>query len=259
MENGKIVSIEDRIPKLKELRKKKANRRLIVLLSFFFLLVAAIVYFLSPLSHISVITVEGNRYLQAGQIKKTSLLTNDSSIWNVNKEEVSGRIEQLPEVKSAKVALQFPNRVEITVKEHTRIGYLVSGGSFRPIMENGRILDKLKKGTVPAHAPVLHGFKEGNTLQLLTDELDQLPEAILNSVSEIHASPTKTDPFHVVLYMNDGYEVSATSRTLADKLVHYPSIVAQLDPNVKGVIDLEVGSYFKAYEKKNAGETKGNQ
>jgi cell division protein FtsQ len=31
-------------------------------------------------------------------------------------------------------------------------------------------------------------------------------------------------------------------------MMHYPSIISQLDPNKKGIIDLEVGSYFKAFE-----------
>ncbi|WP_337999011.1 hypothetical protein [Bacillus methanolicus] len=48
--------------------------------------------------------------------------------------------------------------------------------------------------------------------------------------------------------MNDGFEVNATLRGFAEKMAHYPSIVSQLDPDKKGVIDLEVGSYFKAYD-----------
>ena len=38
MEKKNVVSIEDRIPKLKEARKKKANRRLHFLSIYFFLL-----------------------------------------------------------------------------------------------------------------------------------------------------------------------------------------------------------------------------
>ncbi|CAH0311033.1 Cell division protein DivIB [Peribacillus frigoritolerans] len=83
---------------------------------------------------------------------------------------------------------------------------------------------------------------------MLLEELDKLPDEIQNAISEIHYAPTKTDEYHIVMFMNDGFEVSATSRTLYEKMIHYPSIVSQLDPNVKGVIDLEVGSYFKAYE-----------
>ena len=57
-------------------------------------------------------------------------------------------------------------------------------------------------------------------------------------------------PFISILYMNDGNEVSATIRTFAEKMVHYPAIVSQLEPYQRGVINLEVGSYFKAFEPK---------
>ena len=77
--------------------------------------------------------------------------------------------------------------------------------------------------------------------------LENLPTEISNSISEIHYTPKKTDPYHISLFMNDGFEVSATLRSFSEKMVHYPSIISQLDPNKKGIIDLEVGSYFKAF------------
>ena len=84
--------------------------------------------------------------------------------------------------------------------------------------------------------------------------LEELPEVVMNSISEIHSQPIKTDRYLIKLYMNDGYEVNASLRTFSDKMAHYPSIVSQLDPSKKGVIDLEVGSYFKAYEAEEAEE-----
>lgn len=47
--------------------------------------------------------------------------------------------------------------------------------------------------------------------------------------------------------MNDGYEVRAVIQTLAEKLDYYPSIVAQIANLEKGVIDLEVGSYYRPF------------
>ena len=64
--------------------------------------------------------------------------------------------------------------------------------------------------------------------------LEQLPNEVLNSISEIHYDPKKTDHYHISLFMNDGNEVSATIRTFAEKMSHYPSIISQLDPNQKG-------------------------
>ncbi|WP_110929334.1 cell division protein FtsQ/DivIB [Bacillus massiliglaciei] len=248
MEKGKVVSIEDRIPKLKQLRKKKANKRLIFLLSLFFILVACVLYFLSPLSHMKSVKVTGNQYISSKQIIKLSDLKAEQSIWKIDSSKVSDKIESFPEIASADVSPIFPNSVKITVKEHKRIAYLSKGSSFYPILDNGEILGKLDKGEIPVFAPVLIDFKEGKALNLLLEQLDKLPVEIQNSISEIHYTPTKTDGYHITMYMNDGYEVSATSRTLSDKMVHYPAIISQLDPRVKGVIDLEVGSYFKAYQ-----------
>ncbi|WP_409305335.1 cell division protein FtsQ/DivIB [Peribacillus sp. SCS-155] len=252
MEKGNVVSIEDRIPKLKQLRKRKANRRLILLLSLFFILVICVMYFLSPLSRIKTIKVEGNRYLSSAQIIGLSGLTSETSIWKVNKEESTQNIKTNPEIKKVTIKTQFPNTVLITVEENTRTAYLVKEDRFLPILENGKILPPLKKGSIPVYAPVLVDFKEGNALHQLMSELDKLPPEIVNSISEIHRDPTKSDVYHIRLFMNDGFEVSASSSTLSDKLVHYPSIISQLNPNVKGVIDLEVGSYFKAYNPPNS-------
>ncbi|MFD0049220.1 cell division protein FtsQ/DivIB [Actinomycetes bacterium NPDC127524] len=255
MENGKIISIEDRIPKLKQLRKRKANRRLISLLAAFFILVACILYFLSPLSHIRTIKVDGNRYIASEKIIKSSKLSNDTSIWNIDKKSTTALIKKYPEIDTVKISSVFPNTVKINVTEFERIAYISKDHLFYPVMENGKILPPLKKKEIPVYAPVLIDFSEGKALNKLLSELEKLPQEIRNSISEIHDDPTKTDEYHITMYMNDGFEVSATSTTLSDKMVHYPAIVSQLNKNVKGVIDLEVGSFFKAY--KTPGQTDG--
>jgi len=248
VEKGKVISIEDRIPKLKKIRKRNTNRRLIFLLSLFFILVGCVLYFLSPLSHVKSVEVEGNRYLSKAQIAKLSNINKNQSIWKVDTAQIAANIKENPEIKSAKVVPVFPNSIKITVSEHNKMAYLLKGKHFYPILENGEILDGLESGEIPVFAPVLIDFKEGKALNRLLEELVKLPEEIQNLVSEIHYKPTKMDPYHIIMYMNDGFEVSATSETLSEKMVHYPSIANQLDPKVKGIIDLEVGSFFKAYQ-----------
>ncbi len=248
MEKENVVSLEDRIPKLKQRRKKKANRRAIALLSVFFLLLIFVLYFLSPLSNVNKINVEGNVYTTENIIIDTSGLSTDTTIWKVDKEEIKQRLKQLPEIKTVDISILLPNTVQINVDEHKRLAYMVSGSDFLPILSNGKVMTTIGDGSVPIHAPLIIGFSEGKELDSVISALEVLPEEINNAISEIHYDPSDTDKYRVKLFMNDGFEVSAISRTLAEKLVHYPSIVSQLDPNVKGVIDLEVGSYFRAYE-----------
>ncbi|MDR6997994.1 FtsQ-type POTRA domain-containing protein [Neobacillus niacini] len=256
MDKGKIVALEDRIPKLKEQRRRKANRRLILLLFLFFALIAAIAYMQSPLSHIKQISVKGNDLYSSKEIIKKTGVTKNTNIWKVKSKEISKKLKELSEVKKADVKIQWPNTVFITIQEHNRIAYLKKEGSYYPVMENGKILKGKWLKEIPNNSPILFDFEEGDVLNEMVDGLKGIPAEIVNSISEIHYTPKKTDKYHISLFMNDGFEVSATLRSFSEKMVHYPSIVSQLDPNKKGVIDLEVGSYFKAYDTKTEDQKK---
>jgi len=243
-----VVSIEDRIPKLKQQRRKKANRRLIFLLLLFFLLIICIIYFQSPLSRVKTIEVTGNRLFHDEEIKKLSGITNDDNIWKIDKENVEKKINASSEVKDSKVSISLPNTIVIQVKEHKRLTYLAKGTSYIPIIESGKMLKDSSTEETPSDAPIIVGFKEGKALNKMVEELEKLPKEVYNTISEIHYTPKKSDSFHINAFMNDGFEVSASLDTFAEKMEHYPSIISQLDSKQKGIIDLEVGSYFKAYE-----------
>ncbi|HLO12091.1 MAG TPA: FtsQ-type POTRA domain-containing protein [Pseudoneobacillus sp.] len=248
MEKGKIVALEDRIPKLKEQRRRKANKRLVLLLFLFFTMIVIIAYTQSPLSHVKTIRIEGNEVYTDSEIISKSGISKTTNIWKVKKSEVSSKLQGLSEIKETDIKIQWPNTVQIQVREHKRIAYLKQESNYYPVMENGKILKNRNEEKIPVNSPILFEFKEGKALNEMVKELQNLPSEILNSISEIHYSPKKTDQYHISLFMNDGFEVSATLRSFSEKMVHYPSIISQLDPNKKGIIDLEVGSYFKAFE-----------
>ncbi len=249
VKEGKIVSLEDRIPKMKEHRKRKANRRLIILISLFFLLILCVIYFQSPLSHIKQIEVIGNELVTKEMALETSELAVGDHIWRMNRKATIESLQSIPEIKNVQIKWKFPNTVALQLEEYKTIAYISTGTAFYPILENGHTLEsKLKDHTVPVSAPILSGFQEKKILKEIAMELEKLPTEILNAISEIHHRPKKTDQYHIHLYMNNGIEVNATILTFSDMMVHYPSYIAQLDPKVKGVIDLEVGSFFKAYE-----------
>jgi cell division protein FtsQ len=248
MDKGKIVALEDRIPKLKEQRRRKANRRLIVLLCLFFTMIAVVAYVQSPLSHVKKITVIGNELLSTNDIIKYTKITKKTNIWSVKKNDIAQALQKMNVIKKAEVKIKWPNTVSIEIQERNKIAYIESDNSYYPVMENGKVLKDRKVAEMPVNAPILFKFKEGAFLKEMVSELEELPDEVQNSISEIHYTPKKTDQYHISLFMNDGFEVSATLRSFSEKMIHYPSIISQLDPNKKGIIDLEVGSYFKAYE-----------
>ncbi|MHC0037257.1 cell division protein FtsQ/DivIB [Pseudoneobacillus sp. C159] len=248
MGRGKIVSLEDRVPMLKQQRRKKANRRLILLLVLFFSLIACVAYFQSPLSKVKQITVIGNNHYSSEQISRHSGISLNTNIWKLKKDHVVDSIKELPEIKNVTVTIIFPNKVQIKIEEFRRVAYMMKETSFYPILENGKLVKNGKLANLPFDAPVLKNFSEGKVLEEMIRSLSELPPEVVNSISEIHHTPKDTDSYHITLFTNEGFEITATLRTFSGKMRHYPAIISQLDSKIKGIIDMEVGSYFKAYE-----------
>lgn len=247
MSDKNVVSIEDRIPKLKQVRKKKANRRLIFYLSIFFFLIAIIVYLQSPLSYVKHIVVEGHSLLTTEDVIDQSNLTSKTNIWTINKKEITEVLHKHPVVKSAQVIRKLPWTIEIHLTEHKHIGYIKQENDFYPVLGNGSVLTT-GAYSMKGDAPLLIAFKEESYLLELSKELQQLPESILNLISEIHWNPTKDNNDKILLYMNDGFMVDASIRNFAHRMKAYPSIVSQLDEGSQGIIHIGVGAYFETFE-----------
>jgi cell division protein FtsQ len=249
MEKGKVLTLEDRIPKLKQQRRQKANRRLIFLVSIFFLLIISILYLQSPLSHIANIEVKGNIHVSTKEIISLSGISNRTSFWSIEADSIINKIKKNEEIRDVSIEKKFPNSVTIDVTEMKRVAYALNDGKTVPILENGNVLQANVETLVHSDAPILMNWEAGSALQEIAAELSKLSPAITNSISEIHHTPEDSDPFHITLYMNDGFEVSATITDFAKKMSAYPAIVNQLDPNQKGIIHMEVAYYFESYDK----------
>jgi cell division protein FtsQ len=247
MNNGKIVPIEDRIPKLKQKKRRKANRILIFYIFIFFLLMVSILYFQSPLSKVSSISVNGNRYVDKQSVIDLSEIRKDTNIWKVDKEQAEENISKHAEIKSATVEMKFPNNVNIEIVEQQRVAYLFDNSNIYPIVENGKILDRLSSIDTPGDAPLLINWESAEMIQEMAAQLKRVPEGITSLISEIHHAPTDTDSMHITLFMSDGFEVSATIPDFSEKIVAYPMIVDRLPAGSEGIIDLEVGYYFRPY------------
>ena len=255
MTKQKIVSIEDRIPKLKQIRKKKANRRLLLLLSVFFALILIVVYLQSPLSKVKEVHVQGMSLMTKQEVIDQSGLKAGVSVWAAGKSKAEEALLQDDRIKEATVRAGFPNDIIVTVVEQNEIAYAARKGGLYPVLQNGKILSEPVSGS-PLQLPILYDFKEGKALDLFAEAAETLPAGVFNTISDVYYDPKKNDALHIKAFMTDGFEVSATLSTFAEKMVYYPSISTQLDPDVKGVIDIEVGSYFKPYniEEQQAGE-----
>jgi len=247
MEEEKIISIEERIPKLKEKRRKKANRTLLFYLTLFFLLIAIIVYLQSPFSNVAYVAVEGNNVITDEQVIAYSELELDQNIWRMNKKLVEEKIKEHPIVKDVKVERKLPQTVLITVSEKRIVGYIKEKDYYLPIVNDGVIITNTEIAK-PGSAPLFVNFTDELYLQRFVEEINQLPTHILKMISEVHWKPTEHNKYSIVLYMNDGFIVNATIRDFANKMNTYPSIVAQLDTEEKGIIHMDVGVYVETFK-----------
>ncbi|AJK89087.1 cell division protein DivIB [Lysinibacillus fusiformis] len=242
----KVIDIEDRIPTLKKRRKKRTNRKFIVLILLFFIVLAVLLYFQSPYSNINKITVNGAKLVDNEHYVETSTLALGKSMWGFKIEDVENLLLKDKWVKEAHVKRNWLRGVTIDVKEWKKVAYLAGDGTYYPLLENGERFEQ-KGNDTPIDAPVFIGITGEKTIKKLVAQLAQLKPEVLALISQVNTNSNDTNPNAVKLYMNDGYEVRAIIQTLADKLNYYPSIVAQIANLEKGVIDLEVGSYYRPF------------
>ena len=247
MDQKKIVTLEDRIPKLKNERKQRANRRLIFYLSFFFVLLLTVIYFQSPLSNVQVIEIQGNHYISDDQIIKLSELKDGTSFWGINSNKIIEEIGAFTEISEVSVKRKFPHTVQINVNEYSRVAYLAVDNNFFPILETGEILQELPINYFPSDAPLLMDWETNNELTEMAAELSNLPESIIHRISEIYYTPVEADPLRITLYMNDGFKVSSTIRHFSKRIIDYPAIVKELDPEKRGIIHMKMNPYFEQF------------
>jgi len=242
----KVIDIEDRIPTLKKRRKKRTNRKFIVLILLFFIVLAVLLYFQSPYSNINKITVNGAKLVDNEYYVEKSTLALGKSMWGFKVEDVEKILLKDKWVKEAQVNRNWLRGVTIDMKEWKKVAYLAGDGTYYPLLENGERFEQ-KGNDTPIDAPVFIGITGEKTIKKLVEQLAQLKPEVLALISQVNTNSNDTNPNAVKLYMNDGYEVRAIIQSLADKLNYYPSIVAQIANLEKGVIDLEVGSYYRPF------------
>ncbi|MFC6202427.1 cell division protein FtsQ/DivIB [Lactiplantibacillus nangangensis] len=247
--SGKQIRIGDKLPKLKTQRRKLMTRRAGLLIGLFLLGIAGASYFISPLSHIAQVRVTGTEKLTAAQVRTATQVKVGQSVWAViGQDKTTSRLARKanPQVGQVKTTLSNWNHVTLKVTEIRLAGYLVIGGQYRRVLENGLIMSKSQSQPGGGY-PIYASFKSGSRLQLMIAQYAKLPAAVKHNISEIKFDPNKANPERVHLYMNDGNEVYATISTFASKMQYYSGIVAKM--KAPGIINLEVGAYSYSFKK----------
>lgn len=252
--DGKLVSLEEHHPSLKEQRRQKSRRRLFIYLAVFFVLIGLVIYFQSPLSHIRSIETSGSQFTEKQIIKEESGARIGTNIWEMDRNVIKNNVEQLPEIEEAEVTRSWPATVNIEVTEYEKVAYTQMEGAYAPVLENGHALDDDVNSELPADAPLLQNFENEERLQAFAEELGKLGEGVTNRISEVYFDPSENEEDNITLYMNDGLEVRSSISGFADYMGSYPSIARNIDAGQNGVLYMMRAPYFEAAETEEGSE-----
>lgn len=200
-------------------------------------------YLISSKSDVKEIVVNGNEHLSTEEILERSEIKEKDKMYLTSEGKAEQNISLLPIVESITVERDFPNTVNITVKEFEVVAYVESKGRYYPVLENVQILRGFDM--TPTDAPIIHFF-DGVEFEGMVKSLNQMNPQILAMISEIFYRPNEETNARIQLYMNDGQEIIADYNTIGDKIDYYAGMKKEIG-NKKGLIDLEVSNTFLPY------------
>ena len=219
----KTKSLEHTLPKLKKQRQKKLFTRLITLILLFSFAILIVVYFISPLSKVDIVSVSGAKEVADQEIIDESGIKSGGNLWKIffERDKISGKVvSELPQVKSMEIVLDGLNDYTLEIEEYETVAYLVKDNKYYNILENGKIVNESRKVSI-GNPPIFKEFEENKALKEMIAQYQSLNENIQNSISEVQYTPSEVDDYLIKLYMNDGNEVIASIPSFAEKMIYF--------------------------------------
>ena len=241
---------------MREKRRRKTNRKFIVILSVFVTALLVILYFQSSFSRIDEVNIGGANLHKQEFYKKESGLLKDKPIWGFTIKSAEQSLKEIDVVKEASVSRKWFRDVEITITEWKTIAYIEDKEKYNLLLESGVIFPAGQ--VMPEEkAPVLIGFSDVADRKKIIAQLMDMEKDVYHLISEIILRDDAEHGTDLTVYMDDGYEVRAIISTFAEQMAYYPEITAQLLDYEKGVIDMEVGTFFTPFSKVYGPEGEG--
>lgn len=247
----KIIDIEERIPSLRQRRKRRITFTFSILLFLFFTALFLVLYLQSSWSKIQLLSVEGNEFAEDQELISQSTLVIGDSLWAFRKSEIESLLEQHSAVEAATVKRKDWTTVELMITEFEVVGYR-NADDHMLVLSNGEEIRSEHSGSLIG--PALHPFTNKKVETKVISELASVKKMGRSLISEITSTPSESDPYLITVYMNDGNTIIASAMNFAENLNYYPSVLQQIPEDQKGVVDMEVGVFFTSYENLYSGE-----
>lgn len=240
----KVIDIEERIPSMREKRRKKTNKKFLFIIAVFCIALLLLLYFQSPFSKVDSIHVKGEALHDQSYYVERSGIASGDAYWKFTTNQLEKELSSVEGVKEVTVSRKWLRDIEIEITEWDTVAYVEKEGEFSLLLANGEVFSA--KSITP-NVPILNNVVNKKVLKKLTSQLVKMDKNVLQLISEIIYTGEDDDADTITVYMDDGYEVHALIPAFAENMEYYPEIVTQLDGYEKGIIDMEVGTFFSPY------------
>lgn len=240
----KVIDIEERIPSMRERRRRRTNKKFIFILTVFVFALLLLLFFQSPYSKIRSIHIKGAHLYNADFYREKTGLSNEDSVFTVKTDKLKSKLEAIETVREATVIRHWNGDVTLQLQEWHPIALLEERGEIQLLLENGEPFIAERR-LMTADAPIVTGFHSPAQKKRIAKQLMQIDSTVFQLLSEIKLIDEEDEK--LIVFMDDGYEVHGALSSFAKKMEYYPEIIAQLSGHEKGVLDIEVGTFFKTY------------
>lgn len=206
-------------------------------------------FLMSPYGKVGELFVEGETTIPDQLVLDASKVSSKQTVVGTLASEKAIEatiIASLPQVKRVTVKRNGLNAIIINVAEYETLAYLSDNNQYQSILENGTILNESQKFP-RGNKPLLTKFEQGPILNAFITDFKKVSQDVQDSISEIQYMGTKTNPYKVLIYMNDGNQIIANVTDISNKIAYYPDILQKLEDK-KGTLDMEVGVFFTPFD-----------
>lgn len=210
----------------KKYRRKRRKRRIRILFILFILSVV-VCYFVSPISRIQKISIEGNKLVETSIIEQKISCTNKSIRMFVSKKQIKKQVESIDGVKKAKINKSLFNGLTIKITEASPIAYHQSD-QVKIVFDTGEVLETTDVNLIKQLQVLskMTGFDE-ESLKLFAVNFSQIEESVRLQISEIQFEPLETDPERVKLISNDNKISYIRISDMVYQLANYNQIITK--------------------------------
>lgn len=216
------------------------------------IIIAIASYFVSELSNIQVIHVQGNTEISKEEIIEYTPIKVGDSIWDVyfRRDQATKTLaDRHPQIKSGQLELKDMNEYILTVEELGSMGYLEREETYYKVLDDGEVLTE-EYPTPGGGSPVFENFDDEEVFKDFSEQFKQLPNAVTQLISVVQYAPNESNDSRLLLTMNDGNAVKASIPSFSERMSYYTAMLEAVAGEI-GTFNLETGAYFTPH---HAGE-----